>query len=96
MKKIYKKIKNIVIFKLDTRKRVIMDKNILEKSKWKNKNSQYLFELQKFLDLADNIEDKEFRKVIIGQMLKCDKCVTNIAEKMFKSLKEQETYKVGK
>lgn len=66
-----------------------MDKIILEKSKWKNKNSQYLFELQKFLDLADNIQDDEFRKLIIGQMLKCDKCVTNIAENMFKSIKEQ-------
>lgn len=66
-----------------------MDKTILKKSKWKNKNSQYLFELQKFLDLADNIEDEELKKMIIGQMLKCDKCVTNIAEKIFKSLKEE-------
>lgn len=64
-----------------------MDKNILEKNKWKNKNSQYLFELQKFLDLADNIEDENLRKLIISQMLKCDKCVTNIAEKMFKEIK---------
>ena len=37
------------------RKKVTMDKNILEKNKWKNTNSQYLYELQKFLDLADNI-----------------------------------------
>lgn len=63
-----------------------MDKNILEKSKWKNKNSQYLFELQKFLDLADNIEDEKLRKAIISQMLKCDRCITNIAEEMFKKL----------
>lgn len=63
-----------------------MDKNILEENKWKNKNSQYLFELQKFLDLADNIEDENLRKLIISQMLKCDKCVTNIAEKMFKKI----------
>lgn len=63
-----------------------MDKNILEENKWKNRNSQYLFELQKFLDLADNIEDENLRKLIISQMLKCDKCVTNIAEKMFKEI----------
>lgn len=63
-----------------------MDKNILEENKWKNKNSQYLFELQKFLDLADNIEDEKLRKSIISQMLKCDKCVTNIAEKMLKKI----------
>ena len=64
-----------------------MDKDILENNKWKNKNSQYLFELQKFLDLADNIEDENLRKLIISQMLKCDKCVTSIAEKMFKTIK---------
>lgn len=63
-----------------------MDKNILEKTNWKNKNSKYLFELQKFLDLADNIEDENLRKLIISQMLKCDKCLTNIAEKMLKNL----------
>ena len=63
-----------------------MDKNILEENKWKNKNSQYLFELQKFLDLADNINDENLRKVIISQMLRCDRCVTNIAEKMFKKI----------
>lgn len=70
-----------------------MDKNILEKNKWKNKNSQYLFELQKFLDLADNIEDENLRKLIISQMLKCDRCVTNIAEKMFKAIKEENATK---
>lgn len=70
-----------------------MDKNILEKNKWKNKNSQYLFELQKFLDLADNIEDENLRKSIITQMLKCDRCVTNIAEKMFKTIKEENAAK---
>lgn len=72
-----------------------MDKNILEKNKWKNKNSQYLFELQKFLDLADNIEDENLRKLIISQMLKCDRCVTNIAEKMFKIIKEENATKWG-
>lgn len=70
-----------------------MDKNILEKNKWKNKNSQYLFELQKFLDLADNIEDENLRKLIISQMLKCDRCITNIAEKMFKTIKEENDVK---
>ena len=64
-----------------------MDKKELEKNKWKNE--QYLFELQKFLDLADNIKDEQLRKAIISQMLKCDKygisvkCLTNIAEEIF-------------
>ena len=55
-------------------------------SKWKNKDEQYLFELQKFLDLVDNIEDIEFRKLIISQMLKCEKSVTNVAEEMYRKL----------
>ena len=66
-----------------------MNKDIFEKSKWKNKNTQYLFELQKFLDLADNIKDKELRELIIGQMLKCDNCITKLAEQIFKNLKEE-------
>ena len=60
-----------------------MDKIKLEKNKWKNKHEQYLFELQKFLDLADNIKDEQLRKAIISQMLKCDKCLTNIAKETF-------------
>lgn len=59
---------------------------LLKDQKWKNSNAQYLFELQKFLDLADNIKEKELRENIIYQMLKCDKCVTNIAEKMFNTI----------
>lgn len=66
-----------------------MDKKMLEKSKWKNKKEEYLFELQKFLDLADNIKDKDLRMLIISQMLKCDRCITNIAEEMFKILADR-------
>ena len=29
--------------------------NLILNLNWKNKNEQYLFELQKFMDLADNI-----------------------------------------
>ena len=65
-----------------------MNERIFEKRKWKNKNKQYLFELQKFLDLADNIEDEKLRKLIIYQMLKCDNCVTNIAEKIFNNIEK--------
>ena len=56
------------------------------RSKWKNENEQYLYELQKFLDLTDNIEDEKLRKQIVSQTLKCDKCVTNLAEKIFENL----------
>ena len=64
---------------------------------WKA-NGQNLKELQAFLDKAENIENEELRKEIIFQMLKCDKELTLLAEKMFekyrnekeKSLKESE------
>ena len=60
--------------------------NLIQNNNWKNKNEQYLFELQKFMDLADNIEDESLKKLIINQMLKCDKCITNLAEEIFKQL----------
>lgn len=66
-----------------------MNKKELEKNRWKNQNEQYLYELQKFLDLSDNIENEELRKIIIYQMLRCDKCLTNIAERLFKNLEKE-------
>lgn len=58
--------------------------NLIQNNNWKNKNEQYLFELQKFMDLADNIENENLRKLIIAQMLKCDKRLTIIGEKMIR------------
>ena len=61
-----------------------MNKKIHE-NMWKTNNKQYLFELQKFLDLADNIKDEKLRKNIISQILKCDKYLTKIAEEELKN-----------
>lgn len=61
-----------------------MNKKIHE-NMWKTNNKQYLFELQKFLDLADNIKDEKLRKNIISQMLKCDKYLTKIVEEELKN-----------
>lgn len=61
-----------------------MNKKIHE-NMWKTNNKQYLFELQKFLDLADNIKDEKLRKNIISQMLRCDKYLTKIAEEELKN-----------
>lgn len=58
---------------------------------WKSKNKTYLSELQKFLDKAANIENKELREELIYQMLRCDKELTKMAEKKF-----QEYYEQGK
>lgn len=66
-----------------------MDKSFLKDNKWKNENFQYLYELQKFLDLADNIEDEDLRLLIIGQMLKCDRCITKALEAVLDILEDK-------
>ncbi len=60
-----------------------------KESKWKNEDEIYLFELQKFLDIVENVENEELRKEIIAQMLKCDKRVTQLAETIFQKLEKQ-------
>ena len=57
---------------------------------WKEKNKNYLRELQNFFDKADNIEDKDLRQIIIGQMLRCDNVLTELAENRF-----EKWYKLG-
>ena len=59
-----------------------------KESKWKNKDEIYLFELQKFFDIVENVENKELRKAIKAQMLKCDRRVTQLAENIFQELEE--------
>lgn len=60
-----------------------------KESKWKNQDEIYLFELQKFLDLVENVKEEALRKEIIAQMLKCDKRITQIAETIFQELEEE-------
>ena len=62
---------------------------LLKNETWKRKNKKYLFELQKFLDLSDNIQEEEIRKIVISQMLKCDNTLTKIAEDIFKKIQEE-------
>ena len=50
----------------------------------KQTDKDYLFELQKFLDIADNIEDNDLKQRVIYQMLKCDKVLTKIAQRLLK------------
>ncbi len=56
---------------------------------WKNKDEQYLFELQKFLDISENIQDEELKKEVIAQMLKCDRIITKLAEEIFQKLEKK-------
>ena len=46
----------------------------------KKKSQEYLFELQKFLDVVDNIQDVDFKNRIIFQMLKVDEALTRVLE----------------
>ena len=50
---------------------------------WKEKNEEYLKELQKLLDIIDNVKDEELKKRIIGQFFKCDNILTELAEDLF-------------
>lgn len=56
---------------------------------WKEKNKSYLKQLQKFLDVADNIEREDLRRSVITEMLKCDMVLTQIAENQIQSITEQ-------
>lgn len=47
---------------------------------WKTANKRYLFELQKFLDLIDNVKDEKLQKELLYQLNKFDKVITEIAE----------------
>ncbi len=58
----------------------------LKNSIWKNKNKQYLFEMQKLMDIIDNVKDERLKKDIISQTLKCDKCITELAEKAMREM----------
>lgn len=51
---------------------------------WKETNEKYLYELQKFLDITDNIADEKLKLDVIYQMLKCDEVLTEIAEENFR------------
>ena len=66
----------------------IEDEQLIEKREWKEKNEKYLMHLQKFLDATDSIEDEELQRHIIGQMLKCDLALTEIAEDEIKKAKQ--------
>ena len=67
-----------------------------KESVWKNKDKTYLFALQKFLDLTENIKDEELRKEIVAQMLKGDRCLTKLAEQLFYKIQKNENKGIKK
>ena len=55
-------------------------KNANNQHIWKTTNEKYLFELQKFLDLLDNVKEEKLRKELIYQLNRFDTVITEIAE----------------
>ena len=55
-------------------------KNANNQHIWKTTNEKYLFELQKFLDLLDNVKEEKLRNELIYQLNRFDKLITEIAE----------------
>ena len=53
---------------------------------WKEKDKEYLRFIQKFLDLSDNIENKELKDEVIRAMLMCDERLTQLAELEYENL----------
>lgn len=49
---------------------------------WKINDKNYIRELQKMFDIIENVTDEELRNRIIIQYLKCDKIITELAEKL--------------
>ena len=50
----------------------------------KEKNKGYLRQMQRFLDVADNIEREDLRKAVIAEMLKCDMILTELAQRQIR------------
>lgn len=57
------------------------DTQPLNNKDWKEKSKGYLRQLQKFLDVADNIEREDLKQSVIAEMLKCDMILTQLAQK---------------
>lgn len=49
---------------------------------WKTNDKTYIKELQKMFDIIENVKDEDLRNRIIMQYLKCDKTITELAEKL--------------
>ncbi len=75
-------------------KSFFIKENATENKAWKEKNKAYLKQLQKFLDVADNIEREDLRKSVINEMLKCDMILTQLAQREIKMALEENNKKI--
>ena len=68
---------------LKNRKDVVSKVESLKEDLKEAKDGIYIAKKDDKYGIIDNIENENLRKLIIAQMLKCDKCLTNIAEEIF-------------
>lgn len=48
----------------------------------KKTNEEYIKDLERFLDITSNVKDKDLQERIIFQMLRCDRTLTQMTEKL--------------
>ena len=65
------------------KKNNMKNNQLIQNRDWKEKDKNYLKELQIFFDRADNVADDELKNSIIRQMLRCDNALTEVSENMF-------------
>lgn len=54
--------------------------NIKMQHNWKYEDKNYMKEVTKFMDLAEQIKDEGLKNAIVSQMLRCDMELTKCAE----------------
>ncbi len=57
---------------------------------WKTQDEKYIFYMQKFLDICDNIEDEDLKSRIIRTMIVCDDILTNLAINEIEKMNKKE------
>ncbi len=57
---------------------------------WKTQDEKYIFYMQKFLDICDNIEDEDLKSRIIRAMIVCDDILTNLAINEIEKMNKKE------
>lgn len=55
---------------------------------FKKTNEEYVKQIERFLDIASNIQDKDLQERIIFQMLRCDKILTDMTVKLCRKYHE--------
>lgn len=52
----------------------------------KSKKEEYLYYLQKFLDISENIQDQDLRENLVSSMLKCNNALMQLRIKEIQNM----------